>query len=99
MKKSGALVTLNLIIAFGGQAASHRFDHSRLGLGILLKSGEFAVLHWSSAFADFGLEFSDTLAPFPIWEPLAVKPESTGTSMAVAIPITGTAKFFRLRKQ
>ncbi len=64
----------------------------------VLKSGAFAVLYWSRAFAGFELESSDTLAPFPIWEPVVAKPESSGAYMTVAVPITGTAKFFRLHK-
>lgn len=62
------------------------------------KSGGFAVLYWPGAFAGFELESSDTLAPFPIWEPVMARPERSGAYMAVAVPITGTAKFFRLRK-
>jgi hypothetical protein len=61
------------------------------------KSGGFAVLYWPRVFERFELESSETLAPFPTWEPVVMKPESTGAYLGVAIPITGSTKLFRLR--
>lgn len=61
-------------------------------------SGEFIVLFWSQNFANFILEASETLAPFPVWEVVTAKTENVDGQTAVAIPINSAMKFYRLRR-
>ncbi len=63
----------------------------------LIKTDEFIILFWPKEFAKFGLESSENLTPFPIWETDLQKPELVGELMVVSVPINGAHNFYRLR--
>ena len=62
------------------------------------KFGEFIVLFWPKGLADFELESTDTLTPFPVWETVGATPKTIEHKDVVIIPITATQKYYRLRR-
>ena len=64
----------------------------------LQKSGDFVVLLWPREFADFQLEATESLTPFPVWEPVLEKAVAASDQMAVALPIRSALRFYRLRR-
>ena len=64
----------------------------------LRMSGAFAVLSWSKEFADYVLEATDSVSPFPVWEEAGAKPESIGDEVSVVLPVDRAMNFYRLRK-
>lgn len=64
----------------------------------LSRSGNQVILSWPREFADFVLEASDTLLPFPLWETVAAKPELRSDQFVVVLPIDRAMQYYRIHK-
>jgi hypothetical protein len=64
----------------------------------LRRSGGQIILSWPGEFADFVLEASDTLLPFPLWETVFARRESSGDQVSVIVPMDRAMRFYRIRK-
>ena len=64
----------------------------------LTKSGDHLILYWPKALEGYTLEETEIIVPFQIWREVEVQPVNVGEHRAVSIPLSGAARFYRLRK-
>lgn len=63
------------------------------------RAGEHLLLRWAKTSAHFEVEGTDTIMPFPLWQPVAHAPEEISGEMTMRIPLDRAAAFYRLRKR
>ena len=62
----------------------------------IARSNSFAVLSWPTAFANFQLQENSNVALSNGWSAIAGTRSTNNNSISVALPATGSHKFFRL---
>jgi uncharacterized delta-60 repeat protein len=65
----------------------------------ITRSNSSAVVSWPVAFANFQLQENTNLVSSNAWSSVAATRFTNNTAVSVAIPATGTHKFFRLSSQ
>jgi len=64
----------------------------------MARSAGGVQLSWPAKATNYVLEAATNLTPGSAWNPVTNAPAVTATNRSVQLPLTGPAKFFRLRK-
>ena len=79
------------------QSMARLFGDSATPALTIARSHSFAVLSWPAAFSNFQLQESTNLSLPNGWSAVAETRSTNNNSISVALPATGSRKFFRLR--